>query len=177
MKITNDDLLDIITEASYRLHSEIRRAFKSGKLKGYLESIGMQDLFPKEKEVPLFNTNPDGKVLIFGDAHIKEREIYGSLKEFGLQKERLELHLGYEEATKFPFRKLQYNPNYRLILFGPVPHSGDGKEDASSIITNLEQTDGYPKVIRLTDGHGLKFTKTSLKRAIEQEIHSGYLVV
>lgn len=177
MKITNDDLLEIITEASYRLHSEIRRAFKSGKLDGYLNSIGMIDLLPKEEEQPLFDTAPDGKILIFGDSQLKEREVYGSLKEFGLPKERLELHLGYEEAKKYSFRNLQYNPNYRLILFGPVPHSGEGKEDASSIITNLQQKDGYPKVICLTDGHGLKITKASLKTAIEQQIHIGYLVV
>jgi len=115
--------------------------------------------------------------LIFGESRLKEREIYGCLKEYGIDKERIELHLGYEEAKMFPFRNLQYNPNYRLILFGPVPHSGKGKEEYSSIITQIENGDGYPKVIRLTDGHGLKITKTSQKNAIRKEIDSGYLKV
>jgi len=63
------------------------------------------------------------------------------------------------------------------MLFGPVPHSVNGKEDNSSIITIIENTDGYAKLIRLTDEHQLKFTKTSLKRAISYEFETGYLVV
>ena len=41
----------------------------------------------------------------------------------------------------------------------------------------LENTDGYPKVVRLEDGHGLKITRTSLKSVLSKEIDSGYLVV
>lgn len=177
MKITNEALLDIITEASYRLHSELKRAYKSGRLEEYLSSIGMIDLYPREEEPPLYDTYPEGKILIIGDSQINDREIYGCLKEFDIPKDRVELHLGYQEAKSFSFRNIQYNPNYRLILFGPVPHSGEGKQDKSSIISQIENDDGYPKVIRLTDGHRLKITKTTLKRAIEREIHSGYLAV
>lgn len=176
MQITNENLLDIIAEASYQLHVEIKRAYKKGNLGEYLSSIGMTDLVPCEED-PLYFTNPDGKILIIGDAKIKENEIYGCLKEYGITKDRIELHISYEEAKSFSFRRIQYNPNYRLILFGPVPHSGEGKKDKSSIITQIADTDGYPKVIRLLDGHGLKLTKTSLKRAISKEINSGYLAV
>lgn len=49
MKITSDSLLEIITEASYRLHSEIRTAYREEKLEGYLSSIGMIDLLPSRK--------------------------------------------------------------------------------------------------------------------------------
>lgn len=177
MLITNEDLLDIIAGASHRLHTEIKRAYKNGELENYLLSIEMGDLYPQEKGDPLYDTNPDGKILIFGDALIKENQIYGCLKEFGVKKERVELHLGYENAIRYPFNHLQYNPNVRLVLFGPVPHSGEGKLDKSSVITQLESGDGYPKVIRLTDDHGLKLTKTSLKRAINREVQSGYLAV
>jgi hypothetical protein len=177
MKITSDTLLEIITEASYRLHSEIRIAYKQGNLEGYLDSIGMIDLLPPDEEELVYDTLPDGKILIFGDSQLNAREIYGCLKEYGLAKERIELHLGYEEAKKYNFRKLQYNPNYRLILFGPIPHSGLGKEDSTSIITNLQNTDGYPKIISLSDGHKLKMTKSNLKSAIEQQIDCGYLAV
>lgn len=177
MKITNEDLLDIITEASYRLHSEIKRTYKSGKLEKYLLSIGMANLYPHEEKKPIYISNSDGKILIFGDTQIKENQIYGCLKDLGIAKERVELHLGYEEAKRYNFKNLQYNPNVRLLLFGPVPHSGEGKSDKSSIITQLESDDGYPKIIRLKDGHGFKLTKTSLKRAVSMEIHSGYLAV
>ena len=177
MRVTNEGLLDIITEASYRLLKEIREAHKNGNLEGYLSSIGMRDLFPSEEMPPLYDTNPEGKILIIGATKVKEHEIYGCLKEYGINKNRIELHLGYEEAKSYPFRRIQYNPNYRLILFGAMPHSGKGKEERSSIIAQIEDTDGYPKVIRLSDGHGLKLTKTGLKNAVKEQIEIGYLAV
>jgi len=175
MAITEDNLLDIITEASYRLLTDIRGAYKSENLENYLNSIGMGDLIPVEVE-PLYDSLPDGKIIIFGDSRIREKDIFGCLKDYGISKDRIELHLGYEEVVRYPFNKLQYNPNYRLILFGPVPHSGEGKEDSSSIINNLQQKEGYTKILKLTDGHGLKITKTSLKNVIEEQINNGYLV-
>jgi len=176
MKITSDSLLEIITEASYRLHSEIRTAYREEKLEGYLSSIGMIDLLPSQEDELVYDTLPDGKILMFGDSPLDAKEIYGCFKEFGLGKERIELHLGYEEAKKYNFRNLQYNPNYRLLLFGPIPHSGIGKEDSASIITNLQNTDGYPRVIPLSDSHGLKITKSILKNTIKEQIEVGYLV-
>lgn len=177
MKLSYDDLLDITSEASHRLHSEIKRSFKTGNLESYLEKIGMLDLLPIENEQATFETDPNGKIIIFGDSQLKEKELFGTAKTFGLAKERFELHLSYEDIKTFPFRKLQYNPNYRLIFFGPVPHSGTGKEDSSSVITNLKQKDGYPKVVNLSDSHGLKITKATFTRAIQKEIDEGYLAV
>ncbi len=174
MKITKDELIDIIAEASHRLHLDLRSAFESDGLRDYLISIGMGDLYPIEPD-SLYETNPEGIILVFGDSSIKDREIIGILNDCGISKDRIELHLGYNEAKKFQFSKIQYNPKYRLILFGPVPHSVEGKQEKSSIITQLESDDGYPKIIRLTDGHGLKITKTSLRKAIEIEIKTGYL--
>jgi hypothetical protein len=177
MKISNEQLLDIIADASQQLFKEIKRAYKSGNLEGYLSSIGMRDLYPSKDETIIYDTNPDGKIIIFGDSRIKDHEIYGCLKELGISKDRIELQTSYEKIKKYPFRNIQYNPNYRLILFGAIPHSGEGKQDKSSIITQVEDDDGYPKVIRLTDGHRLKITKTNLKKTIIEEIESGYLVV
>lgn len=176
MKITTDELLDIIAEASLKLHQSIRNAYNQGNLTNFLMSIGMEDLIP-EKEDQLYDTDPEGKIIIFGDSQVKENDIFGCLKELGLPKDRVELRLGYKEAVKYPFEKLQYNYNYRLILFGPVPHSTKGKDDSSSIITSLESKDGYTKILRLTDGHKLKLTKSNLKSLVEEEIQSGYLIV
>jgi len=177
MQVSSEVLLDIIAEASYLFHKRIKMANKSGNLKDYLSSIGMDDIFPCEKETPLYDTKPEGKILIIGDTKLKDNKIYGCLKECGIPKERIELQLGYDDVKKYSFSSIQYNPNYRLILFGPVPHSVEGKKDKSSIITQIESTDGYPKVIRLSDGHGLKITKTNLKNAVLEEIKSGYLRV
>ena len=177
MRLSHEDLIDIMAEASHRLNSEIRRAFKNGSLENYLSNIGMGDIYPVEEETPLYDTDPNGKILIIGDGMIKEHVIYGCLKDFNIPKERIETYLDYESAKNFSFNRIQYNPNYRLILFGAVPHSGKGKHDKSSIISQIESDDGYPKVVRLTDSHGLKMTKTSLKDAIHKEIISGYLAV
>lgn len=128
MPITHEDLIDIIAEASSLLHIKIKEAHGRGDLQGYLTRIGMDELYPR-KETPLYDTNPDGRILIFGNSQIKEQQVYGVLKAIGIPEERVELYLDYNQAKRYPFKKLQYNPNYRLILFGPVPHSGKGKQN------------------------------------------------
>ena len=41
MPITKDELLDVITEASYRLHIGVKEAYNSGRLDDYLSMLGM----------------------------------------------------------------------------------------------------------------------------------------
>lgn len=177
MNITSEILIDIMAESSYRLHKEIRKAYKDDDLENYLSSIGMKDIYPIQEEKLLYDTDPEGKILIVGQSMIKENQVYGCMKNLGIEKDRVEMYLDYNEAKTISFENTLYNPNYRLILFGPMPHSGKSKKDKSSIITQIESGDGYPKVIRLTDSHGLKITKTSLKEAVEEQIDSGYLAI
>lgn len=177
MQLSQDDLLDIIAEASYKLHSEIKYAYKNGYLDGYLSSIGMPELIPSNEDDIGYESYPDGKILIFGDSMVKEKDILGCIKSLGFPKDRVELHLGYDTAKKYNFKNLKYAPNYRLILFGPVPHSGTGKSEYSSIITQVENEAGYPKIVRLTDGHSLKITKTSLKNALNKELKIDYIKI
>ncbi|GKX30957.1 hypothetical protein SH1V18_34370 [Vallitalea longa] len=175
MQITQDELFDIIAEASNRLHVDIRDAYKSGLLEGYLSGIGMEDLIPNKSDERGYESYTDGKILIFGDSMVKDKDILGCVKSLGISKERIEMHLGYTEAKKFNFKNLKYAPNYRLVMFGPVPHSGKGKSEYSSIITQVENEEGFPKVVRLTDGHSLKITKSSLKNALNKELEMGYI--
>lgn len=175
MEITNDQLLDIITEASDRLHMELREAYKESRLQGYLSSIGMEDLLPEKKEEFSFESYVDGKILIVGDSEVKPQVIFGILKSLGISKEQIELCLGYDNAKTYDYKKLQYNPNYRVILFGPVPHSVIGKGKGSSIITYLESNEGFPHVVRLTACNELKMTKTSIKKAVSNLLQTGYL--
>jgi hypothetical protein len=175
MKITDEELADILIEASHRLLSEIKYAHKTGSLEFYLKKIGMEELLDKIFRDGKFESNPEGKILVVGGSHISDGEIYSCFRKFRIDKERIELLLDYEKIKKFDFKKLQHNPKYRLLFFGPTPHSGIGKEDSSSIMINLETKDGYPKTVRLTDGHNLKITKASLLRAIEEQIRTGYI--
>ena len=50
MHITQEELFDLIAAASSRLYTEMKLAYQSGRLKGYLASIGMVDLFPGRKK-------------------------------------------------------------------------------------------------------------------------------
>lgn len=175
MKISVDELLDIMAVASNRIHRELQNAYTTGHLRDYLKKIDMEDLYPEEKSSSWQDSMPDGNVIIFGEASISERDIYASLKSVGISKERIELHLGYEELKKYPFSKLQYNAGYRLILIGPMPHSNTDKAEFSSPISMMEQTDGYPKILRLSSNGQLKITKSNLKISVQQEIDLGYL--
>lgn len=47
-----------------------------------------------------------------------------------------------------------------------MPHSGHAKGDYSSVITALEQQEGYPPVVRMGT-NGLKITKTSFRNTLE----------
>ena len=78
MHITQEELFDLIAAASSRLYTEMKLAYQSGRLKGYLASIGMVDLFPEEEEKLLYDTYPDGKILIVGDSRAKPNEIYAA---------------------------------------------------------------------------------------------------
>ena len=51
MKISADDLLDIMAVASNRIHRELKNAYTTGHLKEYLQKIDMADLYPEEKRV------------------------------------------------------------------------------------------------------------------------------
>ncbi len=177
MTLSSDVLLDVIAEASYRLHTMIKAANREDRLEQLLVDIGMSDLVPISQSSELYETDPNGKILIAGGTKLKVREIFGLLKVYGVNKERIELVLEYDVLKSYDFRKIQYNPNYRLLIFGPIPHSGVSKEASSSIISSVESLDGYPKIIRLTDAHGLKITKSNLSHCIKSEIDKGYLAV
>lgn len=174
--VTTEQLMDIFTEASLRLHRNIKTAYKEERLENYLMSLGMEDLMP-QKDSEFFDTNPDGKIIIFGDSQVKEKNLLGCCKELGLSADRVDLQLGYKEAVNYQFSKLQYSYDYRLILFGPIPHSTKDKSEYSSIINKLENTEGYAKVIRLTDSNGLKISKSIVKDALKKEIDARYLAV
>lgn len=177
MSVSNEQLIDLIAEASYRIHKEIKSAYKNGNLEDFLQKYNMADLLPKNNELDLFESNKDGKILIVGATRLKKAEMIGCAKKLGIDKRRLEIITEYEEIQKYSFGHTQYNPNYRLILVGPIPHSGISKGEKSSVLTEIEGKDGYPKVIRLRDSHGLKITKSGFTKVLSQEIDKGYLEI
>ena len=86
-----------------------------------------------------------------------------------------EFCLDYEDAQKYDFRKMQYAPQYRLILVGPMPHSGYGKGESRSIISEIEKSDAYPRVERLMSGQELKITKSNFREMLQRLIYEDYI--
>lgn len=86
MNINSDLLIELIAEASHRLHSEIIIASKRGNLENYLTSIGMSDLISIFSKTTLFEPLPNAKIIMFGDSQISEVEIYGIAKSFNIRK-------------------------------------------------------------------------------------------
>ncbi len=138
----------------------------------YLKGIGMKDIFASN---PIYETYKKGKIVIFGDSAVDKNVIYGIAKSLGIDINRLELHLEYEEAVTYNFNKLRYEPSYRVVLVGPMPHSTVGKQKHSSVIAEMEQEEGYPKVVRLVAGQELKITKTNLKEALQNLLKENYI--
>ena len=57
-----------------------------------------------------------------------------------------------------------------------MPHSTHGKDEFSSVINRMENTEGFPCVRRATANGGLKITKTNIKQILREELESGFLV-
>ncbi|MGI6617870.1 MAG: hypothetical protein ACOX36_07515 [Saccharofermentanales bacterium] len=145
---------------------------RTGKLHEFLELIDMIDLLAPTHT---YQTYRDGKILIIGSSEIKESVITAVAKSFGIEVNRLELCIDYDEAASYQFDKLQYQPQYRVILCGPMPHSIRGKNDSSSMIAEMERKAGYPRVLRLEANGVLKITKSSLRQALTQLKEENYI--
>lgn len=154
-----------------RITEILSRANRSGKLDELLNMLGFSDLLDSGN---CFETYKDGKIIVVGGTEVKEETLSSIGKQLGIDKKRFEFCLDYKDIQKYDFRKMQYAPQYRIILFGPTPHSGYGKGD-SSIITELENSEAYPRVERLISGNELKITKSNFREKLQQLIEEDYI--
>lgn len=168
MNLGYAEIADLEEEVKQRLDMDITKILTEANRKGtlglLLEMLGMKDLLEMEND---FEPYEDAKVLVIGDSQVSEDKLLGIINSFNLDKGKFEFCLGYENAKKYNFRTLHYNANYCAVLIGPLPHSAKGKGDSSSIIAEMENKPGYPKVIRMAANDSLKITKTSFKAALE----------
>jgi len=119
----------------------------------------------------------DGKFVVIGASRAKQKELVKTAKKLGLPKERFEFHLDYDEAASINMSKHLFNPYCSAILCGPMPHSGVGKGDDSSIITHMENAEGFPNATRVVSSKGeLKITKSSFRRTLKQLLE-GHMIV
>lgn len=86
----------------------------------------MEHLLQKESG---HEVHKKGKIVVIGQSDVKPEVLLSIAKQLGLDKKRFELYLEYEDAKKFNFQKMQWQPTYSLLMVGPMPHSGSGKGD------------------------------------------------
>ena len=164
-----EEIIDTIVE-------KITLANRTGQLEEMLEQWGLEDLIDKKQQSSndFYDTYKDGKIVVLGGSQVKEKVLLGIIKELGLDKDRFEFCLDYDSIVRYQFSKLQYNPNYRLVIVGSMPHSTAGKGDSSSAISEMEKENGYPKVVRLGTNE-LKITKTGFAKALQEQMAANYI--
>jgi hypothetical protein len=161
-EILNNELLGILITLN-----------RNEQLSSFLDMIGHLDLLDNDENEfkPLLNR----KILVLGDSKIKANDIFKTIQNCGIDKDRIELNLNYK-LDNLDIESLKYNFNYSLILIGPVPHSFKGKDSYSSIITRMEKEIGFPPVFRLNSTNELKITKTAIKETIQQALKQKKIV-
>ena len=163
-----EELLNLEDELRLELDKKLGQILshlnREDRIEEFLELIGLSELLHISSEYQVPKT---GKILVFGQTAIKPDVIIAIAEGLGISKKRMELHLEYKDAVKFDFRKTQYNPEYSLIMVGPMPHSGKSKEDYGSVISAIDNKEGYPPVVRLGN-NGLKVTKSDFRTKLEE---------
>lgn len=147
-----------------RIVNNIRTYNRTGELENYLIRIECDDL------ITPYNTQfgSNAKIIVIGASMISQDEMCGIAKKMGIHPSHLELHLDYEKNKRFNFDVLRNNVNYSDVIFGPISHKCINIKDNSSAISLITSNpEEYPKLLTATDSHGLKLTKQSFKKCLE----------
>lgn len=161
-----------LEEIIEKITAKVTYANRLGNLEELLTKWELVDLIP---QTSAYETKKDGKIVVVGATEVKENVLNGIIKSLGLEKSRFEFCLDYEKAKTFQYKKLRYNPNYRVIMFGPVPHSSTGKNDSSSAIAEIKNHEGYPRVEVLIGNNTVKITKSNFRDALTKLIRENYI--
>lgn len=177
MAVSMERLLEIEEILRPILQEDLTRILvnlnRDDKLEDFCRLIGAEDVLASKRE-NLFQPSKSGYIVVLGDSQVKENQMQGILKKLGIRKDRLKCHLGYDDAKSFPFKTLQYQAKYSLILVGSMGHKAEGIGDYSSAIAMLEQEEGYPPVMRLGTNE-LKITKSNFQKAVEEALKNGLI--
>lgn len=104
-------------------------------------------------------------------------KLEGIAKSLGVDKNRFEFYLDYEDGKSFNPRRIHWKLElYSLVIVGPTPHKGKGIGDHGSTISVMENEEGYPPVIKAGKG-GLKaISRSSFRDALEEALDKGWIV-
>ena len=163
-----EELLDSIRE-------RIFLANRDDTLSDVLNRAGWGDLL-QINPADGFETYPAGQIVVLGASEVKKAKLLGVAKALGISKDRVELCLDYEDLVRYNYRKLQYEPKYRVVLVGPMPHNTAGTGNFRSSISAIQNEPGYPRVIELYAGRELKITKSNFTETLQGLLDEGFLL-
>ena len=168
-----EELLDLEDALREELDSGLTgiltRLNRTDQLEELLTLLGLEHLLQKQSGYTVFKS---GKIVVIGGTEVKAEALLSIGKKLGIEKDRFELYLDYEDAKKFNFKKMQWQPSYSVVMVGPMPHSGVSKGDAGSVISAIETEPGYPPVVRL-GSNSLKITKSDFREKLQELIQTG----
>jgi len=159
-------------ELNNRLGEILSLLNRTGRLEEFLELIGLKNLLFHDNA---YETFKNGTIVVIGASPVKETVLSAIGEQLGIARDRFEFHLEYKDVQSLNISNFRYNLNYSLIMVGPMPHSGVGKEDASSIISAMESKEGYPPIVRLGTS-SLKISKSDFRTKLQESIDTGKIV-
>lgn len=160
-----EEIIDAITQ-------KVILANRTGNLETLLNDWGFDNLI---SPYSAYETDKNGKIVVIGQSEVNKNVLCGIIKSLNLDKDRFEFCLNYNESITYNYKKLQYSPNYRVVMFGPTPHSTSGKNDSGSVIAEMIKKEGYPRVEILSGSNELKITKSGFRRTLEKLIAENYI--
>lgn len=149
-----------------RLLSIITKLNRLGSLEDFLNLIGAENLLDDEDE---YKSSPSGYIVVIGDSQVKDEILVSVGRKLGIDKSKFIFVTSYDSAKKFDVTRIQYNSIYAAVICGPMPHKGASTGDYNSMISRLEQEDGYPPIKKLGE-HELHISKSNFKKALEELI-------
>ena len=97
----NDNLTGILTNLN-----------RTDQLEMFLSLIGMEHLLAKDDGYQVYKS---GKIVVIGQSDVKAEVLLSIGKKLGIEKERFELYLDYEDAKHFTLKRC--NGNLPIVLF------------------------------------------------------------
>lgn len=171
MRYSSEDLQVIIDKVvnSRMIERYIYRLNAEGSLDRFLKEIGYVDpasgsILPAKK---------DGKILVIGGSVINKNDLEMAATKAGFDKTRFEWKLGFKDAKRYQFNKLQYNSNYSAILVGPMPHKCSYETERASAIMAMANEPGFPPLFRMGKGNELCISKQSFTNALKEMKEKG----
>jgi len=145
--------------SSGKLEEIVATLNRTGKLEEFLRMIGLDDLL----HVDLFyNPYSKGKIAVLGAGMSRQIHLLGVAKQLGLEKDRFEFCLDYDDTKSFCFTKLRNINKYAAIVVGQMPHKTRGTDGFRSAITAMENDKDYPPVFRAG-----KITNSSFRTVLQ----------